>query len=442
MSSNATGASAGGGAARQQKTATHQAAHSIRAKAASSSTAGGAGGSGGQDKGSKGRDAGLAGNSKVVYKALLESPLAVKWCVPASRELGARNEGLTSLSSAPPVSSRCARPSLPTHLQQTVVHTLCGLLAGVADYQLRLGRVTTGSKPVDKTKSRRRGDKPEHRPAVDLSAKTATERKQTFVQNHPRPPVLAHFVLGINDITKQLSVPGAASSSRAAAAQGGAEGDDAPAAPAAPAPPATPFKYIFVCLADLNPTSLVAHLPATVAGWNGRAKAAGKADASGVRLVTLAKGAEALLAQAFGVRRAAVVGLKVRPPFGSKLLSLHCADPPALLPSDRCLARPSSSASWTRSCLRPSCRRSSSSTSSRRPSRPRSSPRAPPPPPCLHLPRSSRPTLARQQQLPSQRARHRPKHGRRRSRRRRRRRASALSRPCRSRWSRRPCRAT
>lgn len=66
--------SSGSRLSRQKKTATHQLSHSIRAQAASSSSVG-------ADRG-KGRDAGLVGNSKIVYKALLESPLNVKWYVP------------------------------------------------------------------------------------------------------------------------------------------------------------------------------------------------------------------------------------------------------------------------------------------------------------------------------------------------------------------------
>jgi hypothetical protein len=73
--------SSGSGPSRQKKTATHHAGHSIRAQAASSSSL-----VAGQDKG-KGRDGGLVGNSKIVYKALLESPLNVKWCVCPARRL-------------------------------------------------------------------------------------------------------------------------------------------------------------------------------------------------------------------------------------------------------------------------------------------------------------------------------------------------------------------
>jgi len=196
------------------------------------------------------------------------------------------------------------------HLQLTVVHTLCGLLAGVADYQLKLGRLTKKRKPVDPKRSRRQGDKAgENRiepppPPADLKA--------AFLAKHPRPEVLAHLVLGINEVGKELSAKPPLPAPIGSGETSTAAEDGAPAIRRARPPPASPLRYVFVCLSDINPATLVGHLPAAVAGWNGRNKAAGEADATGVRLVTLAKGAEALLAQALGVRRAAVVGVRVR----------------------------------------------------------------------------------------------------------------------------------
>lgn len=324
---------------KDKKAGTHQATHSIRAKAASSGVGGRA-----QDKG-KGRDAGLSGNSKVVYKALLESPLNVKWCVQQSSLCPkARISGLTCPPDHP---LRTRRPSLPAHLQETVVHTLCSMLAGAAEHHLTQGRLNRKDKPVDPKRGTRRNranpktasnltqaqtDSPAanaeggaSRPA-EGSSSTETGSKEPAPGNTSkdktpkpgRPPILDHIVLGINENTNALSAnPRSTSKAAPPAVPVAPVTETAPVATtstAAPVPrsPDDALKYVFVCLADINPTSLVAHIPAMVAGFNGRAKASGAADSRGVRVMTLAKGAEALLAQAFGIRRAAVVGVKVR----------------------------------------------------------------------------------------------------------------------------------
>lgn len=65
---------------------------------------------------------------------------------------------------------------------------------------------------------------------------------------------------------------------------------------------------IFVCRADLDPPALVAHLPHQVATYNARLEDPSQA----AHLVQLPAGAELALAEALGLRRAAVLGLTVR----------------------------------------------------------------------------------------------------------------------------------
>jgi len=97
-------------------------------------------------------------------------------------------------------------------------------------------------------------------------------------------------------------------------------------------PPTTPLiDLVFVCKPDINPPSLVAHLPSMVAAANGAQQAVeesltsspreggmevegegGKRDFKRVLLVPLDHGAEKLLADALGLRRVAVIGLCVR----------------------------------------------------------------------------------------------------------------------------------
>jgi len=99
-------------------------------------------------------------------------------------------------------------------------------------------------------------------------------------------------------------------------------------------PPTTPLiDLVFVCKPDINPPSLVAHLPSMVAATNGAQQAleesianslqgkdgmelegegATKREFKKVLLIPLDHGAERVLADALGLRRVAVIGLCVR----------------------------------------------------------------------------------------------------------------------------------
>lgn len=69
-----------------------------------------------------------------------------------------------------------------------------------------------------------------------------------------------------------------------------------------------PLRVILVCRPDVNPKDLLAHLPTTVASANGMLA---KQDKPGIRLVQLNAGAEKALAEALGIKSAAVLGIKV-----------------------------------------------------------------------------------------------------------------------------------
>ncbi|GAA5932348.1 hypothetical protein JCM3775_001199 [Rhodotorula graminis] len=158
----------------------------------------------------------------------------------------------------------------------------------------------------------------------------------------------------------------------------------APAPAPAPAPVASPpptvpiVDLVLVCRPDINPPSLVAHLPTMVAAANGvqsaldgvlaarrsereagkgdgedeKKKGAARPEMRSVRLVQLDVGAERKLADALGLRRVAVIGLSSRAPGTAPLLDLiasHLPTPlsaPWLVPH---LLHPPSSASTTAS---------------------------------------------------------------------------------------------
>lgn len=175
-----------------------------------------------------------------------------------------------------------------------------------------------------------------------------------------RPGLLNHLVIGINDVTRALETrirwgrwhlgdegaipPGSDVLTRPAKDSP----DDAPyvlrPSPAAPlhrlrsnallqqpaeSTSATPMlDMVFVCGEDIDPPSLVGHLPTTCAACNGVATAlrASRLGADTMQsdkeelplmerslfLIPLAKGAEVVLGDALGLPRVAALGLSVR----------------------------------------------------------------------------------------------------------------------------------
>lgn len=158
--------------------------------------------------------------------------------------------------------SLSCRPSLPNHLQSSILHTICALLPGVAAHHLARGRLSR-----------------------------APRTEEPLVNSLPvRPEVLDHLTIGLAGVTRLLQ--------------------RSPSAVAQATSRALPV-VIAVALQDVDPPSLVAHLPVLVAGWNGRVRAEGGGEDQCVRLVGLARGAEAVLVGALGLRRACVVAIHV-----------------------------------------------------------------------------------------------------------------------------------
>lgn len=140
----------------------------------------------------------------------------------------------------------------------------------------------------------------------------------------PKPPVLDHILLGINICTKHLSSPPppavVPTTDRPLAFLQPflAQANSTPSEPASESKEY--MAYLFVCLADISPPSIVGHIPQMCAAYNGRRKALGLEGA--VTLVSLGAGAEAVLAAALGIRRCAVLGIKVCS------FSVFSSDPP------------------------------------------------------------------------------------------------------------------
>lgn len=227
---------------------------------------------------------------------------------------------LTSRLFFPPSAVLAApRPTLPSHLQQTLLHTLLDQLIPIS-YPT----------PVSFRKPSRGGKKPR--------AKTEEE----LLNDQEDKTLGTGMVVGLNACSKLLLPPGSAGGPPALKAgskkrkrdeqEDGKEeerrampppppagADVDMSLPAGPAPvassstkssgstaPVETLAVLFVCLQDIVPQQLVAHLPAMVAASNARASAG-----SGTRVVCLPAGSEAVLAARIGVRRMGCLGVLV-----------------------------------------------------------------------------------------------------------------------------------
>lgn len=76
-----------------------------------------------------------------------------------------------------------------------------------------------------------------------------------------------------------------------------------------------PIAVVFVCRADVNPPILLDHIPHLVAGCNSiRPKSDPQGAQEPLKLIVLPKGSEPALAQALGLRRAAIIAIHVSAP--------------------------------------------------------------------------------------------------------------------------------
>lgn len=201
------------------------------------------------------------------------------------------------------------RPFVPMNVQNSILALTLAMMDGIPDYQLSRGKDNRKRKrelqkgPVQK---KRQTDEE----AVGSSMEIITDETKSDPANNllplssttigisalEPPPVLQHLVVGINEVTKRLehqiqqSRVTVVTTAKDSAIP--SQGPD--------------LKIILVCRADIDPPLLIDHLPHLVAACNSTQ------TSHTVKLVPLPKGAEPSLAQAIGLRRAAVVGIDVR----------------------------------------------------------------------------------------------------------------------------------
>lgn len=124
--------------------------------------------------------------------------------------------------------------------------------------------------------------------AVSLSASSVQDIEDQTIE----PPLLArHITCGINEVTKKLELQ-----------TQNARRTTIGTVSTAP----LPLKYVFVCRADVDPALLIDHLPHLVAAHNSNCLS------HPIKLITLPKGSELVLAHTLGIRRLTVLAIDVR----------------------------------------------------------------------------------------------------------------------------------
>lgn len=181
-----------------------------------------------------------------------------------------------SIPIAPEVHSTISRPSVSANIQNAVLASLVGSIENVP---LR----TRPSQDLDI--SGRQQNAEEVQFALDLRA-----------LDPQASGVSAHFVVGINSVTRALEAQLRATRKRVIVGDHQLPPLDAP----------SPIVVVFACCADVDPPALIAHIPHLVAGCN-----SSRNVVHPIRLVPLPKGAESTISQTLGVRRAAILAFRV-----------------------------------------------------------------------------------------------------------------------------------
>lgn len=209
-----------------------------------------------------------------------------------------------------------SRPILAHNVQNMILASLIELVqnSGIPEYHIGRDRAhrkgqykkrrDRASKPVQSNPSSKRkrseGSRPEggeriksrrldHNVSNEADPVIMTEEVDTTPLPSP-PPLLTHMKFGVNEVTKQLDAHVLSSREH----------------PTMPRPETT---FVFACPHDVNPTSLLGHLPMLVAVCNATCRS--RNIQSRVLLAPLPRGSEALLAHTIKQRRISILTLTV-----------------------------------------------------------------------------------------------------------------------------------
>lgn len=209
------------------------------------------------------------------------------------------------------------RPSVPINLQNTVLAYILQILEGVSEYHDKRSALSRKRKRAAKSscdasakdkkqKLQKQGSTAYEDNSISEQSSNLSNSNNNFnvEDTTVKPPsILRHIVYGINAITKRLELQ----------SHNLRRPTTIIPIPSVETQSSSPFKYLFVCRQDVDPTILVDHLPYLVASCNSIQ------GSNHVKLVPLPKGSEFVLAQTLGIRRVTVLGIDVSP---IKLLSI------------------------------------------------------------------------------------------------------------------------
>lgn len=194
-------------------------------------------------------------------------------------------------------------------MQNSLLALTIGMLDGVAEYHSSRGKDSRKRKHEQRMESKKNKrqkievvekvetqpptmDEPaSSEPPENISATTSKDLPSSV----ERPSILEHIVVGINEVTRRLEAQ-----IRDQRLSINISTMEKPKS----TPPST-LKTILVCRGDVDPPLLIDHLPHLVAAYNS------SQPTNVVKLIPLPKGAEVALAQATGLRRAAVFAIDV-----------------------------------------------------------------------------------------------------------------------------------
>ncbi|KAH0591048.1 hypothetical protein H2248_001158 [Termitomyces sp. 'cryptogamus'] len=204
------------------------------------------------------------GERKVVFKGFLDNPFRIQW------------------------------PIVANNVQKAVLDTTVDLLSGIGDYRTSHNRKRTLAQQEESRKRRKQFEANADRLTVVSSETINVDNalpNTNLTTTLERPSVSKHLIVGINEVTKRLEQKVYAERVTRVTLHSCTDKS-----------PSCSLAVILVCRSDINPPILVDHLPHLVAALNSLR------PEQPVRLVPLQPGAETLLSQALGLRRAAVLG--------------------------------------------------------------------------------------------------------------------------------------
>lgn len=126
------------------------------------------------------------------------------------------------------------------------------------------------------------------------------------------PAILRHISVGINEVTKRLEHQARSHRETISVSENHSDTSQS----------RTAISVVFVCLSDVDPPNLIAHLPQLIAACNSHSTpGSSEICRPTIKLVTLPKQAEFTLAEAMGLRRVATIAIDVCSAFNARFAS-------------------------------------------------------------------------------------------------------------------------